>query len=82
VGSVAWKLARVAAGLADATWTLCPKHEWDIAGGVALVRAAGGTVFGLDGKAPRFNREDTRLPGLVACAAALEQEVRTLLGIP
>jgi myo-inositol-1(or 4)-monophosphatase len=27
VGSVAYKLALVAAGLADATWTLCPKHE-------------------------------------------------------
>src|SRR5581483_7603732 len=32
-GSVAYKLARVAAGLADATFTLKPKHEWDIAAG-------------------------------------------------
>ena len=34
VGSVAYKLALVAAGLADATWTLVPKHEWDVAAGV------------------------------------------------
>lgn len=27
VGSVAYKLAPVAAGLADATWTAVPKHE-------------------------------------------------------
>ncbi|HXO21469.1 MAG TPA: 3'(2'),5'-bisphosphate nucleotidase CysQ, partial [Thermoanaerobaculia bacterium] len=40
MGSVAYKLARVAGGLADATWTLVPKHEWDVAGGVALVLAA------------------------------------------
>ena len=32
-GSVAYKLALVAAGLADATWTLSPKHEWDVAAG-------------------------------------------------
>jgi myo-inositol-1(or 4)-monophosphatase len=82
MGSVAWKLALVAAGRAGATWTLVPKHEWDVAGGVALVRAAGGAVFGLDGRPPRFNREDTRLPGLVACAAGLTAEIRTLLGIP
>jgi fructose-1,6-bisphosphatase/inositol monophosphatase family enzyme len=43
-GSVAYKLALVSAGLADATWTLSPKHEWDIAAGVALVTSAGGTV--------------------------------------
>ena len=44
MGSVAYKLALVAAGLADATWTLAPKHEWDVAAGVALVLAAGGQV--------------------------------------
>ena len=42
VGSVAYKLAPVAAGLADATWTLVPKHEWDVAAGVALVLSGGG----------------------------------------
>lgn len=81
MGSVAWKLALVAAGRAAATFTLCPKHEWDVAGGAALVRAAGGTVLGLDGEVPRFNRPGTRLPGLVACAASLTPALRTLLGI-
>ena len=41
LGSVAYKLALISAGLADATWTLSPKNEWDIAAGVALVNAAG-----------------------------------------
>src|SRR6266852_7215650 len=44
MGSVAYKLARVAAGLADITFTLIPKHEWDVAGGAALVASAGGCV--------------------------------------
>src|SRR6266481_2878355 len=37
MGSVAYKLALVSAGLADATFTLTPKNEWDIAAGVAQV---------------------------------------------
>ena len=70
VGSVAYKLALVAAGLADATWTLAPKNEWDVAGGVALVRAAGGVVRTLDGQEPVFNRSNVLLDGLWAFSAA------------
>jgi len=66
MGSVAYKLARVAAGLADATWTLVPKHEWDVAAGVALVSAGGGTVRTLEGEEPRFNRAKPKLSGLLA----------------
>lgn len=68
VGSIAYKLACVAAGWADATWTLVPKNEWDVAAGVALLRAAGGQVQSLDGRPLRFNRTITRLDGLVAFA--------------
>jgi myo-inositol-1(or 4)-monophosphatase len=70
-GSVAYKLALVAAGLADATWTLVPKHEWDVAAGVALVRAAGGHVWMPTGERLRFNRPSPKLPGLIATSAAL-----------
>ena len=66
VGSVAYKLGLVGAGLTDATWTLVPKHEWDVAGGAALVLAAGGMVYNLDGSPVRFNRECPKLPGFVA----------------
>ena len=66
MGSVAYKLARVAAGLADATWTLVPKHEWDVVAGVALVSAGGGTVRTLDGREPVFNRRKPKLSGLLA----------------
>lgn len=66
MGSVAYKLARVACGLADATWTLVPKHEWDVAAGVALVTAAGGWVATPEGDQPRFNQPSPRLSGLLA----------------
>ncbi len=79
VGSVAYKLSMVAAGLADATWTLVPKHEWDVAAGAALVRAAGGEVRTLEWDTPRFNRERPKLAGLVACGAVLAPEIRDYL---
>ncbi len=79
LGSVAYKMGLVAAGLADATWTLVPKNEWDVAGGTALVRAAGGAVWRPDGEPLKFNQPKTLLPGLLATPAGLEQPVRDYL---
>jgi myo-inositol-1(or 4)-monophosphatase len=79
VGSVAYKLALVAAGLADATWTLCPKNEWDIAAGVALVNSARGFAVGPDDCAPTFNRRMPLLSGLIAGGSQLHAEICKLL---
>jgi len=65
-GSVAYKLALVAAGKVDATWTLAPKSEWDVAAGAALVRAAGGVAVLANGTRPRFNQETPKFPNFVA----------------
>jgi myo-inositol-1(or 4)-monophosphatase len=78
-GSVAYKLALVAAGLADATWTLSPKHEWDIAAGVALVNSAGGCVGSTRNADLRFNRNVTLLPGLAASAKRIWADVIQLI---
>ena len=66
VGSVAYKLALVAAGQADATWTLVPKNEWDVAAGVALVLAAEGSVWTPSGAPLLFNRPHPLFDGLIA----------------
>src|SRR5580698_2437476 len=58
MGSVAYKLARVSAGLADITFTLTPKNEWDVAAGAALVTAAGGYVQTLENTPLKCNRRD------------------------
>jgi len=79
LGSVAYKLSLVAAGLADATWTLVPKHEWDVAAGAALVLAAGGAVWIPGGDEPSFNRSEPRLTGLVAAPPALVEPIRSYL---
>ena len=64
LGSVAYKLALVSAGLADATFTLTPKHEWDVAGGATLVASAGGFVSTLRNSALRCNNKSPLLSGL------------------
>ncbi|MGH9325234.1 MAG: 3'(2'),5'-bisphosphate nucleotidase CysQ [Terriglobia bacterium] len=79
MGSIAYKLARVAAGLADVTWTLTPKHEWDVAAGVALVEAAGGMVTTLAQAPLAFNNASALLPGLIASGAALRKELASFL---
>ncbi len=72
MGSVALKMGLVAAGLVDATWTLVPKHEWDVAAGTALVNAAGGRVFIPGQGEPTFNRAKPKFPGLAALGAGTE----------
>lgn len=79
VGSVAYKLALVSAGLADATWTLSPKHEWDVAAGVAVVSSAGGCVGCTQNARLQFNRSTTLIPGLAASGRSLWTEVIDLI---
>jgi myo-inositol-1(or 4)-monophosphatase len=78
-GSVAYKLALVAAGKADATWTLVPKNEWDVAAGVALLQFAQGHALTTEGLPPTFNRTAPRLPGLVGFSAEGLKRLRPFL---
>jgi myo-inositol-1(or 4)-monophosphatase len=79
MGSVAYKLALVSAGLADITFTLTPKHEWDVAAGAALVLSAGGFVRTLENTELRCNNRNPLLSGLIACAPLLREELMALL---
>lgn len=81
MGSVAYKLALVAVGRADVTWTLVPKHEWDVAAGVALVRAAGGFARGYPEAPLEFNKREPLFSGLVAGPARLRDEIEDLLDV-
>ena len=67
-GSIAYKMARLAAGEADATLSVTPKNEWDIAAGVILITEAGGRVTDLSGKPYLFNQADTLVNGVIAAS--------------
>jgi myo-inositol-1(or 4)-monophosphatase len=69
--SIAYRMAAVAAGLADATILFSWKHYWDIAAGAAIIAAAGGVVTDTWGAPLQFNLREPRAPGVVASGAGL-----------
>ena len=71
MGSVAYKLACVSAGLADGTFTLVPKNEWDVAAGILLVEAGRGKYIEMHKGNRLFNQKNTLLCGLFAANAGL-----------
>ncbi len=71
VNSVAYRLALVACGLADATISLSAKSEWDIAAAALIVEEAGGTITDHRGQAHSYNQTPPRFPSLVAAGAKL-----------
>ncbi len=78
-GSIAYKLARVAAGQVDATWSRGPKSEWDICAGALLVEEAGGRCFDLDQRPFTFNKSFPKVNGIIATNDRLYEPVVTLL---
>ncbi len=77
-GSVAYKLALVAAGQADATFTHSPKSEWDIASGAALIAEAGGRMTDIEGRELRFNQVLVTIGGLIASNGMLHEPLTAL----
>lgn len=93
-GSTALKLARIAAGEADVTFTMSPRAEWDLAAGHALLRAQrqeqgptqGADLVRRDGTAVRYNQpkpylEQGFMAGHFPALAWLQAELLRL-GVP
>jgi myo-inositol-1(or 4)-monophosphatase len=66
VGSIAWKLACVAAGEGDLNVSLAPKNEWDVAAGDCLVGEAGGVYVAFDGTRRVYNQPDPLIETFMA----------------
>jgi len=67
IGSIALKLAMVAANQTDMVASLKPKNEWDICAGHCLINEAGGRLLTIEGKEITYNNPNTLItPGLVA----------------
>lgn len=78
-GSIAYKLALVAAGKADATFSLGPKNEWDIAAGVLLIKEAAGKAEDKSGDNFRFNRKNSLVNGIVGTTQQAYEDIRKML---
>ncbi|HSF04772.1 MAG TPA: inositol monophosphatase family protein [Methylomirabilota bacterium] len=79
VGPLAYALALIAAGRADAMWSRSSKPEWDIAAGAALIAAAGGYVAAWEGGPLAFNQWPPRASGTVAAGGQLAPAVRAFI---
>jgi myo-inositol-1(or 4)-monophosphatase len=80
VGSVAYKLLRVASGADALTYSVLPKNEWDVCGGVGLLEAVGRVYLRLDGEPVVVNQPEARiLSGAVAGPRPLAEAMRRAL---
>ena len=60
------KFCRLAEGSADLYPRLAPTHDWDIAAGHAILKAAGGSVTAPDGAALVYGSTDLLIPAFLA----------------
>ena len=77
--SIAHALALVAAGRVQATLTIEPENEWDLAAGVILVQESGGTIADAEGRAFTFNQATPRFRGVIAVSATATHDLRSFL---
>jgi myo-inositol-1(or 4)-monophosphatase len=75
VGSVAYRLALVAAGRGDVMLTASGRSEWDVAAGAALCMAAGLRVTDVLGAPLPFNQRDPYVRGLLVARQGLHEHI-------
>ena len=72
--SVAYRLALVADGSADASVSLTAKRDWDLAAADIILHEAGGRLTDAGGAALIYNRPVTKQASLVAANPRLQQQ--------
>jgi myo-inositol-1(or 4)-monophosphatase len=75
LGSTAYKLAALSAGMGDAFLSRAAKSEWDVCGGALILEEAGGRVSDLNGRAYAYNRPDPYVHGVVAATGPAHAEL-------
>lgn len=79
LGSIAYSLALIATGAADAMITFERENEWDVAAGTLLIEEAGGSISDARGRPFRFNQPIPTFEGTVAAASHAGPAVQQLL---
>ena len=81
MGSIAYRLAVVARGGADATLTFRRVKEWDVCAGIVIVEEAGGRTMTGHGERPVFNRREPVLQQLLAGSEVSNARIKALLAL-
>lgn len=69
--SMAYRMALVASGQADATVAFTPKSDWDVAAAQLIASESGAIVTNLYGKTPTYDGETTRGLGIICAGKTL-----------
>lgn len=80
--SIAYRLARVAAGDGAASVSLYPVSPHDVVAGHALLKAVGGDIFDQDGKPIRYTASAEFIHPVEQCFGGQIEACRTLLARP
>jgi len=73
--SMAYRIARIAEGAADATISLTPKNDWDIAAAHLILSEAGGLMSTHHGKEITYNNKEIAHPSVVASTKSLYKTI-------
>lgn len=79
MGSIAYRLAKVAGGEGDGTLTLRSLREWDICAGVLIMEEAGGVVLDGRGNQLVFNQRNALYRGIVASNRLLTRPLQEMV---
>ncbi len=71
VNSIAYRMVLVAMGKYDASLSLRPKSDWDIAAADIILTEAGGVNCMTDGSEISYNKEDIHHRNVISCSKAL-----------
>ncbi len=77
--SVAYRVVLVADGSADASVSLTPKRDWDLAAADIILHEAGGRLTDTHGAPLIYNRPVTKQASLIAANPQLSNALVTLL---
>ncbi len=79
IGSIAYSVALVAAGLVPAMITFERENEWDLAAAAILIQEAGGSITDAAGRALAFNQPKPTYHGTIAASSAARSVVDSLV---
>ena len=71
INSIAYRLALVAAGRFDATFSLGAKSDWDVAAADLILTEAGGILSDVEGRVFTYNSRQARLPSVLGAGPAM-----------